>query len=245
MTGWLDPLRAALDASDRPVSFFFRDDDAGWDDRALERLLEVFESHGVPLDVAAIPTAVTARTVELLKGRRAEGRDVTVHQHGFAHVNHEVEGRKCEFGVSRTADQQAEDVATGRALLRELVGEVPSVFTPPWNRCAPWTGEVLRDLGFGVLSRDLSAGSADVPGLVELPVTADWFAKRKGVAVDRAGRSELLAASARGSTPVGVMLHHAVMADEDLADLGALLGLVAAHPAAVPAHLDELALARA
>ena len=26
MTGWLDPLRAALDSAERPVTFFFRDD---------------------------------------------------------------------------------------------------------------------------------------------------------------------------------------------------------------------------
>ncbi len=119
MTGWLDPLRAALDGSDRPVRFFFRDDDAGWDDDALELLLDVFAEHGLPVDVAAIPAALTDRTVELLTSRAATGRnDVTVHQHGFAHVNHEAEGRKCEFGVSRTPAQQAEDLEAGRALLR-------------------------------------------------------------------------------------------------------------------------------
>jgi peptidoglycan/xylan/chitin deacetylase (PgdA/CDA1 family) len=246
VTAWLDPLRSALDASDDPVQFFFRDDDAGWDDDALERLLDVFEPSGLPLDVAAIPAAVTPRTAELLTGRRATGRnDLTVHQHGYTHVNHELEGRKCEFGVSRPPDQQAEDVTAGRALLRERVGDVPSVFTPPWNRCAPWTAEVLRELGFEVLSRDLSAGSAGVAELLELPVTVDWFAKRKAVPVDRTGRGELLAAGAREPRPVGVMLHHAVMTEEDLADLGALLGLVAGHPSATIGHLHELALTRA
>ena len=246
MTSWLDPVRSALDDSDDPVRFFFRDDDAGWDDDALERLLDVFEPHGLPLDVAAIPTAVTPRTVQLVTGGRVSGRrDVTVHQHGYAHVNHELVGRKCEFGVSRPPEQQAEDIAAGRALLRERVGDVPAVFTPPWNRCAPWTPAVLRQLGFAVLSRDVSAGRAGLAGLVELPVSVDWFAKRKGIPVDRAGRGELLAASVREPGPVGVMLHHAVMAGEDLADLGALLGLVSEHQSASAAHLDEIALARA
>jgi peptidoglycan/xylan/chitin deacetylase (PgdA/CDA1 family) len=246
VTAWLDPLRAALDASDEPVQFFFRDDDAGWDDDALERLLDVFEPHRLPLDVAAIPTAVTPRTVDLLTGRRATARnDLTVHQHGYAHVNHEPEGRTCEFGVSRAPEQQEEDIAAGRALLRERVGDVPSVFTPPWNRCAPWTAEVLARLGFEILSRDLSAGSAGVEGLLELPVTVDWFAKRKGVPVDRRGRGELLADRARDSAPLGVMLHHEVMSDEDLVDLGALLALLAAHPSASVGHLDQLALSTA
>jgi len=242
VSGWLDPLRAVLDASDRPVQFFVRDDDAGWDDDALERLLDVFEPHGLPLDVAAIPAAMTPRTVDLLTARRTTGRnDVTVHQHGLAHVNHEPEGRKCEFGASRSEGQQAEDAAAGRALLRELVGDVPPVFTPPWNRCAPWTAQVLRELGFEVLSRDLTAGVAGVAGLVELPVTVDWFAKRKGTRVDRGGRGELLADSARQpGRPVGVMLHHEVMSDQDMVDVGTLLALLAAHPSASVGHLDQL-----
>ena len=243
MTDWLDPLRARLDEAEVPVWFFFRDDDAGWADGALEALLEVFERHPTPLDVAAIPAAMTSRTVDLLTGRRADGRnDLTVHQHGFAHVNHEPEGRKCEFGAGRSAEQQAADIERGRDRLRELVGDVPPVFTPPWNRCAPWTAEVLRDLGFGVLSRDRTAGSADVPGLRELPITVDWLAKRRKVPVDRHGRGELLAEATVGPGPVGVMLHHEVLSDDDRADLATLVDLVAQHPAALTGHLDRLAL---
>jgi predicted deacetylase len=246
VSDWLDPLRAALDDSDRVVRFFFRDDDAGWGDDALAVLLDVFEPHALPLDVAAIPTATTSRTVELLAARQACGRqDVIVHQHGYAHVNHEREGRKCEFGVSRSVDQQAEDIGRGRELLRNHFGDVPSVFTPPWNRCAPWTGEVLRDLGFTVLSRDLTAGVLQVPGLVELPITVDWFAKRKKIPVDRAMRGALLADAARGTEPVGVMLHHEVMSAVDLADLDSLLTVVANHPRASADHVDRLALSAA
>lgn len=245
MTDWLDPLRAALDARSTPVWFFFRDDDAGWDDPALEALLDVFEPHGLPLDLAAIPLAATARTVELITSRQDDGRnDLRVHQHGLAHVNHEPEGRKCEFGVSRPPEQQREDLAQGRDVLRGLFGDLPPVFTPPWNRCAPWTAEVLRDLGFTVLSRDVSAGTAGVPGLLELPISVDWFAKRRKVPVDRAGRGELLAEAAAGDGHVGLMLHHEVLSPEDRQDVGALLALVGSHPAASAAHLDELAQSR-
>jgi peptidoglycan/xylan/chitin deacetylase (PgdA/CDA1 family) len=245
VTDWLDPLRAALDARSAPVWFFFRDDDAGWDDPALEALLDVFEPHGLPLDLAAIPLAATARTVELITSRQDDGRnDLRVHQHGLAHVNHEPEGRKCEFGVSRPPEQQREDLAHGRDVLRGLFGDLPSVFTPPWNRCAPWTAEVARDLGFTVLSRDVSAGTAGIPGLLELPITVDWFAKRRKVPVDRAGRGELLAEAAAGDGPVGLMLHHEVMSPEDREDVGALLALVGSHPAASAAHLDRLAQSR-
>jgi hypothetical protein len=122
-----------------------------------------------------------------------------------------------------------------------LFGDVPAIFSPPWNRCAPWTGEVLRDLGFAVLSRDLSAGTAGVPGLAELPISVDWFAKRKKVPIDRTGRGELLAEMAGGSGPVGLMLHHQVMSAQDRTEVGELLALVDAHPQASAAHLDRLA----
>jgi hypothetical protein len=246
MSAWLDPLRAALDRRDEPARFFFRDDDAGWADDALEHLLAVFEAERTPLDVAAIPAALSDRTVRLLTGRQESGRnDLVVHQHGWAHADHQTEGRKCELGTARSPEQQAHDVARGRARLTELLGAVPPVFTPPWNRCAPWTGEVLRNLGFAVLSRDVTAGTLDVPGLVELPVTVDWSAKRHKVPVGRDGRGVLLAEAVLGPRPVGVMLHHEVLLDDDLADVAELLALVSAHPAAVVGHLDELALSPA
>jgi peptidoglycan/xylan/chitin deacetylase (PgdA/CDA1 family) len=208
-------------------------------------LLDVFEHHGLPLDVAAIPLAATSRTAEIITARQASGRnDLRVHQHGLAHINHEPEGRKCEFGVSRSPEQQRDDIAHGRDVLRGSYGDVPAIFTPPWNRCAPWTAEVLRDLGFAVLSRDLSAGRAVVPGLVELPVSVDWFAKRKKVPLDRTARGELLAEMAGGRGPVGVMLHHEVMSAQDRTDVGELLALVKAHAGASAAHLDRLAQSR-
>jgi hypothetical protein len=85
------------------------------------------------------------------------------------------------------------------------------------------------DLGFVALSRDISAGTFAVPGLTELPVSFDWFAKRKGSPLSRHERGELLAQQIRAATPVGVMLHHAPMDADDLTALRDLLVLVAGH----------------
>jgi hypothetical protein len=244
MTHWLAPLRQALDSAAEPVRFFFRDDDAGWDDPALAALLSVFEDHSVPLDVAVIPTATDTATASLLRDRIDSGRnDVAVHQHGFAHVNHEPEGRKCEFGASRSAEQQRRDIGYGRELLASSFPDAVPAFTPPWNRCAPWTPEVLRDVGFEVLSRDLSAGRAGIAGLVELPVSVDWFGKIARVPVGPEGRGALLASGCTRGQPVGVMLHHAVMSVDDLTQLGELLELVVTHPHGSVHHLHHLAMA--
>ena len=45
--------------------------------------------------------------------RELTARGVAVHQHGFAHENHEPQGRKCEFGPSRSRVAQRRDIAAG------------------------------------------------------------------------------------------------------------------------------------
>jgi peptidoglycan/xylan/chitin deacetylase (PgdA/CDA1 family) len=223
MSAWLDPLRAALDVS--PAAFFFRNDDAGWRDDLLRDLLDVFDRHAAPIDLAVIPCALGA---ELAAELRSRGHLVGVHQHGLAHVNHEPVGRKAEFGSSRDETQQHRDIELGRLLLAELLGAAPDpIFTPPWNRCTDATVRALAALRFRVLSRESRAAALDAAGLQELPVHVDWFAHRKGVRVTRGELGERLAAAATGGGAVGVMLHHAIMDADDRRGVDELLGVVA------------------
>lgn len=235
MSAWLEDLRRALDASARPVDFFFRDDDAGWRDERLFALLDLCERHRLPLDVAAIPRAVTPALATELRARvTAAPERLAVHQHGFAHLNHEPEGRKCEFGPSRPRVLQRQDIESGRRLLLEVHGlHAGDIFTPPWNRCTEATGEALRAAGFRVLSRDATARPLGVAGLYELPVRVDWFARRKGVRLSLPELGASLAEAVNAaSSPVGVMFHHELMNDGELSRTGELLALLSAHPSA-------------
>ncbi len=239
MSTWLTPLRAALDEADRPVTLFFRDDDAGWDDDRLDGLLDVFVRHAAPIDLAAIPTAMTARLARGLS-RRPQAL-VGIHQHGYAHANHERAGRSCEFGPGRSREAQLGDIAHGRALLRRRLGaQLQPIFTPPWNRCTSDTAECLVALGIDAISRDRTAGALAVPGLQELPVQVDWLARRRGERLGRAAVGEQLAARAREPQPLGVMLHHAEMGADDLRALDELLGLVADHERARCRSMAEI-----
>jgi hypothetical protein len=216
LSAWLDPLRAALHDATEPVDVFFRDDDAGWDDPALQALLDVFEAAEAPVDLAAIPLAVSGRLGRELAARhRAAPELVRVHQHGFAHRNHEPTGRKCEFGPSRPFELQLDDVVCGRSLLRRLDVELDPIFTPPWNRCTPDTARAVRIAGLALLSREARAEPLAVP---ELPVNVDWT-KREAL-------PGTLAAAVRDGGPVGVMLHHAVMGADDRVRLAELLALL-------------------
>ncbi len=246
MNAWLEDLRRALDAAARPVDFFFRDDDAGWCDERLFALLDLFERHRLPIDVAAIPKAVTPALAAELRARVATAPErLAVHQHGFAHLNHETEGRKCEFGHTRPHALQLQDIESGRRLLSEVHGlHAGDIFTPPWNRCTGATGEALRAAGFRVLSRDATARPLGGAGLYELPVRVDWFARRKGVRL----RLEELGASLAErvndvTSPVGVMFHHELMDGVELTRTGELLALLSAHPSARCRLMSALALA--
>ena len=222
MSAWLEPLRAALDES--PATFFFRDDDAGWRDDRLRRLLAVFDRREAPIDLAVIPCALGQGLAAELRARRAT---TGLHQHGLAHANHEPEGRKCEFGPSRSEAEQRRDVERGRRILEQLLeGQLDPIFTPPWNRCTPATGCALAAAGLRVLSRESRAPALGVDSLDELPVHVDWFAHRKGVRLTRAELGERLAAEVRSGGPVGVMLHHAVMDADDRRAVDELLDVL-------------------
>ena len=233
---WLGPVRAALDAATAPADVFFRDDDAGWGDQRLIELLDLFSGRGLPLDVAVIPAALEPGLAGELLGRVASsGGMLRLHQHGYSHVNHEAAGRKCEFGPSRTGEEQRRDIVAGRERLAELLeGEVDPIFTPPWNRCTVDTGRCLAELGFAALSRESRAEPLAVAGLPELPVRVDWVR----LPVDElAGR--LADAFACGG-PAGVMFHHEVMEGADMRRAGELLSLVADHPRTRPAVMAAL-----
>jgi peptidoglycan/xylan/chitin deacetylase (PgdA/CDA1 family) len=232
MRGWLDPLRMALDAANEPVTFFFRDDDAGWADDRLLELLHVFARYGVPVDLAVIPQALDQLLARrLLACAEAHPGAIGLHQHGFAHRNHEPVGRKQEFGPSRSREQQRSDIAEGRRRLHQLLGPFAQpIFTPPWNRCTAVTISCVAELGFRALSRDARAEPPVEVDLFELPVRVDWFAKRKGAPLGRDEVGELLARSVASDAAVGVMLHHVVMGAGERRRLNELLALVATHP---------------
>ncbi len=242
MTGhWLDPVREVLASVDSPRQVFFRDDDAGWEDDALFLLLDVFARHRTAIDLAVIPVAVTRPLAASLR-RRARDGQVHLHQHGWDHHNHEVDGRKHEFGPSRSADDIRRSLVEGAQRLNAAFGEfVEPVFTPPWNRCTPETAAILADEAWEVLSRDHTAEPLEVPGLVEIPVTFDWFGRTRGTPWDLAERGRRLAASLGEPHPTGVMLHHGVTGDADRASIDELVALLAGHPSVTTTSILEIA----
>ncbi len=210
---WLQPIRQILTKKREEIRIFFRDDDAGIGHERLFSLLDIFEKYTMPLDLAAIPKAVTKDFAEKLAKRiHASNNLFSIHQHGFSHTNHELTERKCEFGISRSKPAQLRDIFKGKKILTEFFGEiVQPIFTPPWNRCSEATGEVLRELDFQILSRESKAKPLQSNDLPEISVSINWFAKRKGVYLEKEEIGAMIAEKIADGKPFGIMLHHAEM----------------------------------
>ena len=225
MRNWLKPIADALHERAVPLQLFIRDDDAGWDDARLARLVELCDRHEVALDLAVIPTALSLGTGAWLASRI--GERLRCHQHGFAHVNHALTGRKCEFGTDRAIDAQHADLRRGWSLLNQLLqGRVDEIFTPPWNRCSQATADALCELGFRGLSRDAGAAPLRLGSLQSLPVHVNWMKPRLDAEPDLHALAAMIAEALRRESEVGLMLHHAVMTDRDFESFGELLALL-------------------
>lgn len=228
----LQGLLDSLPAHGPTLPLFLRDDDAGWCDARLLQLLDTTAEAGAPIDLAVIPGALTPGLAATLRRRHDAAPGLLgLHQHGCRHDNHEAEGRRCEFGMARDAAQQRDDLVLGRDLLQQQFGDrLDGLFTPPWNRCAPHTPNVLAMLGYAGLSRDRSAPAQNA--LPELPVDVDWTRHHRsgGAAAVEDALAAALRARLGDGQPMGLMLHHAVMDNDEFALLAHLLRRLAAHP---------------
>ena len=214
----LDRELAAWAAEGREATFWWRDDDAVAASPALDRLLRLTESGGVPLALAVIPAPAEPGLAE----RLATQPQVAVLQHGYAHRNHAGAGmRAVECGGERSLDAVAGELALGRERLHALFGgRFLPVLVPPWNRIDAALPPRLPALGFIGLStwgaRELAEACA---GLRQVHTHADPVAWRKGRVFDGAERvvqaiADHLQARREGRAdpqePTGVLTHHLV-----------------------------------
>jgi arsenate reductase-like glutaredoxin family protein len=231
VASWLNEIINTLDQAQSPVQIFFRDDDAGWENDKLFCLLDSFAQTNMPIDVAVIPENLDAElSSELLSRWQRNKRLLGLHQHGFSHANHELNGRKCEFGSIRLKSQQKDDIAKGRDRLQANFGEaVDPFFTPPWNRCTQDTVECLEELNFKILSRDFTATKLASSNLQQIPVHIDWskFIKQSTKPFSELGQA--IVQNLTSNKITGIMLHHADMDSRDLESLAEMLTMLSNH----------------
>ncbi|MBI9088878.1 MAG: polysaccharide deacetylase family protein [Desulfobacterium sp.] len=235
-------LAQGLEKQNKP-RFLFRADDIGVPGHNFTRMMELFLEYQVPLCLAVVPTWLTRQRWEALAPFADKGGDLFCwHQHGWRHMNYEVQGKKQEFGPGRPVGDIQNDLAKGKQRLSAVLNHrFAPFFTPPWNRCTRETMAALVNLGFEGISR--SAGSHPLPPdqLKEMSVHVDLHTRK-----DRSpdlGWQALFNEFAQGmeSGVCGIMLHHMRMDQGAFLFLESLLRQVAGQTRIEVATFSTLA----
>lgn len=204
----------------RTPDLWWRDDDAGEPNPALDHLLRLARSSGVPLALAVVPAQADSKLMGALDA------GVSVIQHGTDHLNRAGAGnKKSEFPDSEPAAAALERLASARERLQKLAGtRFCPVLAPPWNRLSP---ELVTHLGaakYAGLSQYGPRKRAEpAPHVRQVNTHVDiiaWQAGRTFVGADAALRmtANHLASRRRGEVDrdeaTGLLTHHACH-DED------------------------------
>jgi len=232
MTSWRE-LEANLDAiaaRGEAIRLWWRDDDAGRDEAALDRLLELAARHDLPLALAVVPLWLAAPVQALI----AASPQATVLQHGFAHANHAPPGAKSvELGARELATIAAE-LSRGQAVLLDAFGATfLAVLVPPWNRLEPQLVDRLTAGGFSGLSTFGRRPDREAaPGLIQVNTHLDPIDWRGGrLFVGEAAALGRLVAVLDPDEPIGILSHHLAMDEPGWRFLERLLETVTSHPA--------------
>lgn len=217
MTSWavVDEELARWRDSGREPTLWWRDDDAVDATSALDRLLTLQRTHGVPLALAIVPAGATPA----LAARLSQVSSIDLLQHGYAHSNHAPIGeKKAELGPERPAMMVLGELGTGWLALERLFGPaVLPILVPPWNRIAPGLVPALPEIGFrGLSTFGIRPHPRPVSGWVQVNThidIIDWRTRRFAgtEAVLGAFARALAAARVESGEPLGLLSHHLAM----------------------------------
>jgi peptidoglycan/xylan/chitin deacetylase (PgdA/CDA1 family) len=224
------------------TAVFFRADDIAVPGRQMADLLEIFNRHALPLALAVVPAWLTPPRWQALCAMGGDRPDRWCwHQHGWRHRNHESEGKKQEFGPSRSREVLARDLTLGRERLAAIMGtHLTPLFTPPWNRCSEDTLALLQEMGYKAVSRSRGNRPPAPPGLPDLPVSVDLHTRRApSAAVGWERLKEDLTSGLRYPT-CGIMIHHQRMNAVAFTFLEGLLETLIQHPRLTVLNMRDL-----
>ncbi|RZA05016.1 MAG: hypothetical protein EOP11_13820 [Proteobacteria bacterium] len=208
------------------MRLFFRNDDLGTNPAEFARLVTLFAMHDQKLNAAAIPSGLSEEIIRASIPYSYQAAPfLQVVTHGYSHQNHEREGKKCEYGISRSLNDVRTELEFGRHSLSEKFENYYPCFVPPWNRMHDRFLALLESTGYRMLSRETEvaakSASATIP---EFNVYLDLHTRKDG---ERLSAEEILRSlSARqdaGEDHAGVMLHHNRMTADDFTTLNQLL----------------------
>jgi len=239
-------LAAALDhrgVQGNAVRFWWRDDDAVRYGPSVQRLFQA--TAGAPLSLAVIPESAQTDLAEAV----ADEPDVTVFQHGWAHVNHAPRGQGLgawELDGFRPAAQVLEEMREGKSRLEGLFGDrFTPVMVPPWNRVHTALLPGLAATGFvGISAMSTDVSFEPVARMRQIDCRFDVLRWKTGArfAGWRKAADALVAVlmDPQSDPIVGINTHHHVTDRAGWAFIECLNRVVAEHAAAEWVRPDQL-----
>ncbi len=173
------------------VYVMFRYDDySSKSNTALEiELLSFFKKENIPITVGVIPLVADDyddtenrklmplppdKSDLLLKFKEADIAHVALH--GYRHSRIKSSGLASEFS-GRPYQEQKEMIAKGISMLRDMIGNNPPIFIPPWNKYDRNTLTALEKNDIGILSAAIGYSRPGdityIPATCDLPDAAD------------------------------------------------------------------------
>ena len=204
------------------------------EDSLQNRLIETFAAEQVPLHIAVIP--FNPDTTPILQTGAALDRVLELQRqgilqialHGFCHKGNTLHG---EF-LSLYEDEQRFRLEKGSAFLDSVFGTHVHIFIPPWNRYNQTTLDILANLGYNIISSELS----------ENQLVCDARFQYYPEAVDHPAKlQQIVARNAKREGLVVCMFHQYDFSDSfTMEDLRDVLREIKANPHLHIATMDEL-----
>jgi len=245
---WLQLELERWSEAGRQAHFWWRDDDATKAGARLDRLLALSRSSQFPLSLAVIP----ARLEPGLADRVRDQAQVSVLQHGYAHVSHAAAGkRNLELGGLRSRAEILADLEQGyQALSSRFGASFKPVLVPPWNRIDAQIVSDLAGIGFSGLSTMKARRSAHpAPGILQVNTHLDPINWRQhggfvGVYPAIAVLVQHLQARRSGyrdpDEPSGILTHHLAHNEAVWRFVADLLACLHEHPAVRFVGADDI-----
>ena len=208
------------------VKFWFRDDDAGIDNKSLDNLMQYLKDKKINLLIAAIP----ALSDNKLKTILDKYDNYVIGQHGYSHTNYS-ESDLSEYPDTRKKEVIADELIKGNRILSNLFKDkYNKVFIPPWFEVGSTTKKLLKEHNYLAISnywnnRINSNEMIEINSQVDL---VDWDNAYTFGGEDYV-LNQIISEIELENTCIGILLHHERIGKETYCFLDKLIEIILEH----------------
>ena len=205
------------------VKFWFRDDDAGIDNKSLDNLMLYLKNKKINLLIAAIP-ALSDNKLKIILDKYD---NYVIGQHGYSHTNYS-ENDLSEYPDTRKKEVIADELINGDRILSNLFKEkYNKLFIPPWFEVGSATKNLLKEHNYLAISNYWknqinSNGMIEINSQVDL---VDWDNAYTFGGEDYV-LNQIISEIESGNTCIGILLHHERIGKETYCFLDNLIEII-------------------